>query len=258
LLLADEPRHGYELKALFERRTGDLWSLNTGQIYTTLDRLERDGFVEPIHASAGGGGGGGAGHGVGGVGGGRAGGAGDGGGGGGDKRRVPYRLTLAGEAEIGAWLASPVGTDTPRDELVMKVLLVATRGDRAAALTTIDGHRHEMLARLQDVRRRQRSAPDTLGARLVADALAVRAEADLRWLDLCVERLTSMPDEPADGSGSGAGGGGAGGSGPGSGSGAGDEGSGGGVGAAARHGGGGGNGARNGGARATGPEGRTR
>jgi DNA-binding PadR family transcriptional regulator len=185
LLLGERPRHGYELKGLFEARTGDLWSLNTGQIYTTLDRLERDGLVEPEDAGGGTGGTGGTGSGV----------------SGGDPRRRPYRLTTAGEDEIAAWLASPVGADTPRDELVMKVLLVATRGDRRAALTTIDGQRRELLARLQRLRRRQRAAPDTLGARLVADALAVRAEADLRWLDLCTERLTAEDEGAGTASG---------------------------------------------------------
>jgi DNA-binding PadR family transcriptional regulator len=30
----------------FETRTGDVWPLNGGQVYTTLQRLERDGLVE--------------------------------------------------------------------------------------------------------------------------------------------------------------------------------------------------------------------
>ena len=34
-LLAEEPRHGYELKTAFERRTGGEWAVNIGQVYTT-------------------------------------------------------------------------------------------------------------------------------------------------------------------------------------------------------------------------------
>jgi DNA-binding PadR family transcriptional regulator len=160
LLLAEQPRHGYELKTLFEQRTGELWQLNTGQIYTTLERLERDGLVEPTGEVAA------------------------------DARRRSYRLTAAGLDAAAAWLGGSTGLDTPRDELVMKILLVTAGDDREAALATIDAHRHGLLARLQEVRHRQRAAaPQTLSERLVADALAVRAEADLRWLDLCVERL---------------------------------------------------------------------
>ena len=44
-LLASNPRHGYELKKDLEYRTGSLWEVNVGQVYTTLSRLERDGLA---------------------------------------------------------------------------------------------------------------------------------------------------------------------------------------------------------------------
>ena len=44
-ILDQGPCYGYQLRAEFERRTGSTWPLNVGQIYTTLDRLERDGLV---------------------------------------------------------------------------------------------------------------------------------------------------------------------------------------------------------------------
>ena len=44
-LLQDQPRYGYQLRVEFENRTGSTWPLNIGQVYTTLDRLERDGLV---------------------------------------------------------------------------------------------------------------------------------------------------------------------------------------------------------------------
>ena len=44
-LLAKEPKHGYELKSQFDAATGESWPLNVGQVYTTLQRLERDGLV---------------------------------------------------------------------------------------------------------------------------------------------------------------------------------------------------------------------
>ena len=45
-LLHRGPRHGYQLKSEFEAATGKVWPLNVGQVYTTLDRLQRDGFVD--------------------------------------------------------------------------------------------------------------------------------------------------------------------------------------------------------------------
>ena len=49
-LLRVGPSHGYQLKTAFERRTGGSWALNIGQVYTTLQRLERDGLVEATEA----------------------------------------------------------------------------------------------------------------------------------------------------------------------------------------------------------------
>jgi DNA-binding PadR family transcriptional regulator len=174
LLLRERPRHGYDLRSEFESRTASLWRLNSGQVYTTLERLERDGLVvsEPDDDDPSG-------------------------------RRRLYQLTPAGLDEVAAWYDAPAPeADPPRDDLVMKVLLAA-QGERAEALGVVDRHRHALLTRLQDLRRQQRGADDGLAGRLVADVLAARLEADLRWLDLTEERLRAQPAQnpakaPAD------------------------------------------------------------
>src|SRR5438105_10009725 len=152
LLLEERPRHGYELRSEFEARTASLWRLNSGQVYTTLERLERDGLVasEPDDEDPSG-------------------------------RRRTYQLTDAGRTEVAAWFEAPTSDwEPPRDELVMKVLLAAHR-ELNGALAVVDRHRHDLLGRLQELRRHQRAAADALATRLVADVLAVRLEADLRW-----------------------------------------------------------------------------
>ena len=45
-LLSEGPKYGLQLRQEFEARTGEVWPLNVGQVYTTLQRLERDGLVE--------------------------------------------------------------------------------------------------------------------------------------------------------------------------------------------------------------------
>ena len=45
-LLSEGPKYGLRLQSEFESRTGEVWPLNVGQVYTTLQRLERDGLVE--------------------------------------------------------------------------------------------------------------------------------------------------------------------------------------------------------------------
>lgn len=162
VLLVDGPRHGYGLKSSFERATGGVWSLNVGQVYTTLERLERDGFVEASDA---------------------------------DEGQRAWRLTDRGRGEVGEWWwAVPGEEPPPRDELVLKILL-ALAGERDHALEVI-GHQRDALLGLLAQRRRQakgRRHPDVdgLASELVVDVLFLRAEADLRWLDLCEERVTN-------------------------------------------------------------------
>ena len=45
-LLSEGPKYGLQLREEFEAATGEVWPLNIGQVYTTLQRLERDGLVE--------------------------------------------------------------------------------------------------------------------------------------------------------------------------------------------------------------------
>ena len=160
-MLGEAPRHGYELKTEFESRTGGIWPLNVGQVYSTLDRLDRDGLVKPIAAGA------------------REGGAG--------RAQRAFAITPAGRRELDGWLRSGALPETPRDELLVKVLVVAARGSPEDALDVISAQRTALYDRLQAHRR---AAPkDDLAVELVHDALAVRTEADLLWLDRCEERL---------------------------------------------------------------------
>lgn len=171
-LLDEGPRHGYQLKTEFEAATGGVWPLNVGQVYTTLDRLERDGLVSATPEEP------------------------RGGAGGGPQRQ--YTLTAAGREELGAWwFAVPRDDPPPRDELMLKVLMAIEHG-REHALGVITRQRTALQTLMQQARREQRSRRGTLvdealAAALVADAVAVRAEADLRWLDLCEARLVELP-----------------------------------------------------------------
>jgi DNA-binding PadR family transcriptional regulator len=162
-LLDREPSYGYQLKTGFDAATGGVWSLNVGQVYATLDRLERDGLVEADEREG----------------------------------QRSYRITPAGTEELGAWWEAEVGDDPPpRDELTVKVLL-AIANDPDRALDVITRQRNSLLSLLQQRqratagRRRARATSDALVDALVTDALIVRAEADLRWLDLCEERLVA-------------------------------------------------------------------
>ena len=161
-LLRDGAHYGYQLKTEFESVTGGVWPLNVGQVYTTLDRLERDGLVtmEPS-----------------------------------DDDQKLYSITVKGLGELGEWWqAVPADEPPPRDELMLKILM-AIEGGREHALTVLTRQRSALTALLQQRRRERSGAPpggtagEMLAAQLVTDALVVRAEADLRWLDVCESRL---------------------------------------------------------------------
>src|SRR3954469_24112399 len=92
-ILSEGPKYGLQLRQEFEARTGEVWPLNIGQVYTTLQRLERDGLVESD-------------------------GAGD------DGPQRNFRITSDGEEELSDWLRSPPDLSAPpRDELVIKILV---------------------------------------------------------------------------------------------------------------------------------------
>ncbi len=160
-LLEAGPSHGYQLKADFEARTGGVWTVNVGQIYTTLDRLHGDGLVAPVeHDDTG--------------------------------ERRPWRLTPQGKEAIDAWFDDvSVASVPPRDELLVKVLFALARS-RASALAVIDVQRAALYALLR-TGRGARSDDDPAVA-LMAEAVASRHEADLRWLDRCEEMARSLPN----------------------------------------------------------------
>jgi DNA-binding PadR family transcriptional regulator len=162
-LLAEESRHGYELKTAFERRTGGEWAINIGQVYTTLQRLERDGLVETT-------------------------------GDGGDRRN--YRITAAGRAQLETWYASPVVSEgPPRDELMIKVLLAVAATDVDVS-DILQRQRRASVEQLQAYTRRKALAhpTDDLAFLLMLDALIFRTEAEIRWLDAAEARIRLATD----------------------------------------------------------------
>lgn len=155
-MLAEGARQGYQVKTEFESMTGGVWTLNVGQVYTTLDRLERDGLVEVTVED--------------------------------DAKK--YAITAPGHEELASWWnATPLDQAPPRDELMLKVLSAIEHGPKLA-LRVITNQRTALTAMLQARRQEMRAKDDgDVAARLVADALVMRAEADLRWLDMCEARV---------------------------------------------------------------------
>ncbi len=164
-LLAERPMHGYQLRQEFEARTGGTWPLNIGQVYTTVQRLVRDGLVEPVPDRSD-----------------------DGGdrrdGGAGDREVERFRLTAAGRAEVQQWWSTPVDRGEPaRDELVIKLALAVTSPGVDVRDVVLRQRTATMRAMHEYTRLKQNVASDDLAWSLVLDNLGFAAEAEVRGLD---------------------------------------------------------------------------
>lgn len=162
-LLSEGPKYGLQLGQEFESRTGDVWPLNTGQVYTTLQRLERDGYVEGDDAGE-------------------------------DGPQKRYRITTPGVDELDAWLRTPPDTwAPPRDELVIKVL-VALRVPGVDVVDVIQVHRRRVIETMHYYTRlKEDAAEHEVGLLLVADAELFRLDAIIRWLDAADARIKRIP-----------------------------------------------------------------
>jgi DNA-binding PadR family transcriptional regulator len=161
-LLSEGPKYGLRLQNEFESRTGEVWPLNVGQVYTTLQRLERGGLVEAD--------------------------------GEGERSRKRYRITPAGNEELAGWLRTPPElVPPPRDELVIKVL-VALQVPGTNVHEILQVHRRHVIEVMQRYTRiKAGAAKDDVPLALVADAELFRLEAIVRWLDAADVRLKQRP-----------------------------------------------------------------
>jgi len=163
-LLSEGPKYGLQLRQEFEARTGDVWPLNVGQVYTTLQRLERDGLVESDDN-------------------------------GDDGPQRAFRITIDGAGELSDWLQTPPDmTSPPRDELVIKVL-VALRVPGVDVVDLVQVHRRYVVELMQQYTRLKEDASESdIGLALVVDAELFRLDAVIRWLDTVDGRLKRLPD----------------------------------------------------------------
>src|SRR3954471_20784528 len=167
-LLSEEPTYGLRLQSEFEARTGQVWPLNVGQVYTTLGRLERDGLVETDDGE-------------------------------GERSRKRYRITPAGNRELADWLRTPPDlVPPPRDELMIKVL-VALQVPGIDVYEILQVHRRRTVEIMQRYTRvKAAAAPNDLPLALVADSELFRLEAIVRWPDAAEGRVKRGAPAPAE------------------------------------------------------------
>jgi DNA-binding PadR family transcriptional regulator len=159
-ILAEQPLHGYQVRNRFEGMLGGTWDVNIGQVYATLQRLERDGMVRTAGAR-------------------------------GDRGKLVYELTDLGRGELESWLAEPdSGPQALRQEVYVKLLLAA-RVANGGLPDLLLKQRRAYLQRLRDVsgleQRARDDGKDDL-ALLLRGAL-LHTEADLTLIDEWIEEI---------------------------------------------------------------------
>ncbi len=170
-LLSEGPKYGLQLRQEFEQRTGEVWPLNVGQVYTTLQRLERDGLIESEDTA--------------------------------DEEgpQKGFHITREGADELAAWLRTPPDfSSPPRDELVIKVL-VALELPGVDVHDVVQIHRRYLVELMQQwTRLKEDETRYDLNFALVVDAELFRLDSLIRWLDTAdgrLKRAAAGVDAPA-------------------------------------------------------------
>jgi DNA-binding PadR family transcriptional regulator len=172
-LLTGGDRHGYELKHAYDARFPQARPLAFGQVYSTLERLRRDGLVEPARTEQAEG-----------------------------PERMCFAVTPAGRESLASWL-STVEPPAPHvaNALFAKVVvaLLTRAADRDAAASAASQYlRAQREAHLERMRAftRIKTDPDALlGATLSADYAIAHLDADLRWIDTTLARVAALTEE---------------------------------------------------------------
>jgi DNA-binding PadR family transcriptional regulator len=160
-LLEPKAQHGYTLRQRYDFWFGTQRPLKSAQVYSTLHRLTRDGFVDLAGVAAGEG----------------------------PDRRL-YAITEAGVYELDRWLQEPEVPEVSatRRVLFAKVVLALQSGRPARSL--LDAQRQAHHDRLRDMRK-ARQAGDLM-TQLDADFEMYHLDADLKWIDGAEARLDRL------------------------------------------------------------------
>lgn len=158
-VLRQGPAHGYDVKGAHDAWFPDARPLAYGQVYATLGRLVRDGYAEEHDRETQGG-----------------------------PERTVYAITDEGEQRLADWLAEAESVGGGgADEIVRKTVAALRTGSDPVAFLSAQRAAH--LRRMRELTSAE-PGPDP-AARIARDHLVAHLDADLRWLDLAVERVTA-------------------------------------------------------------------
>lgn len=157
-LLYEKPRHGYEVKIGFDNLVHKKWSLNPGQVYTTLDRLVRDGLVESPGQD--------------------------------ENDRKIYSITLLGIEETHKWLKQPVELSILKDEFHFK-WLCARKINFQEEKDMIQKQKELIIKEILQLThlKKQLKSDNQNSMELLVDGALLHLDADLKWTELMLNKV---------------------------------------------------------------------
>lgn len=165
-LLHYKDMHGYRIKEHIEKNFGHMWSINHGQIYQSLKKMEEEGLITMVEIAPSPNGG---------------------------PHRKLYSITSKGKDDFAAWLArDPEGQMLLRDPFLTRFVFFDF-GDRERALEIIEGqiklYEDQLERRIENVPRRHEQGHYV---RLVADLGVDFNRMYLDWLKRSYREISEM------------------------------------------------------------------
>ncbi|MFG1605639.1 PadR family transcriptional regulator [Actinoplanes sp. NPDC049265] len=166
-LLAAGPRHGYDLKRAHDERLPRAKPVAYGQVYATLGRLQRDGYVAPSGQDRDAG-----------------------------PDRTSFALTDTGRAHLDRWLTE-VETPAPYvvSTLFTKVVVSLLVADEHRARDYLIAQRAAHVQRMRELTQLKTSPGAGLTDIVAADYALGHLDADLRWLENTLRRVAELSSE---------------------------------------------------------------
>jgi len=163
-LLSSGDRHGYDLKREHDAVFSGAKPLAFGQVYATLERLQKKGYVMAGQVE-------------------RV----DG------PDRTVFSLTDGGRDELDRWLAE-VEAPAPHvaNPLAVKAMIALLVGTEAQASRYLADQRAAHLERMRHYTNRKSDPSVAVTEMLAADYAIAHLDADLTWLGLALDRMTQL------------------------------------------------------------------
>jgi DNA-binding PadR family transcriptional regulator len=173
-LLLDRPAYRYQLGHRLQERLGPAWAINSGQLYQTIDRLEKEGLIEPIDGAS-------------------------------DDRRDRYivGITDGGADEYERWFEEDISAaQLLRRPLLVKITLAGPERLQSA-VKQIDAYERVCTTRLRELSRQRDEIPtgeprvraDHVLLRLGLSADITHMEGELGWARHAHEMVSWLLDE---------------------------------------------------------------